>query len=279
VGSPSRVGRDGILRLGFERRGARTALTERRFRLPLQALEPMDLDGSGAAVLSLLNPTGGILGGDVLDTEVTLGARAHACLVTPAATRVYRSAGPPAVQRFRAVLGAGACLEYVPDHVIPSPGARLTQTIEVTLARDATLLLVDAWAMGRVARGEAWSFDSLDAGIAVSDARGLLLKERVLLDRTPREGLGGTEAFPYVATFAAFAPSRDRWTDLVGGFSALGLEAAIGARLGATILRRGGALVRLLCPSAPSLVTAVTAIWTESRRQLLGLPALALRKF
>ena len=276
--SPSRVGREGILRLGFERRGARTVLTERRFRLPLQALEPVDLDGSGAATLALLNPTGGILGGDALDTEVVLGTGAHACLVTPAATRVYRSAGPPAVQRFRAVLGAGACLEYVPDHVIPSPGARLKQTIDITLAPDATLLVVDAWAVGRMARGETWSFDLLDAAIAVSDTRGLLLKERALLDRTPRDGLGGTEAFPYVATFAALAPKWDRWAELAGDFSALDLEAASGVRLGATMLGRGGVLVRILCPSAPALMTAVGALWKESRRRLLGLPPLPVRK-
>jgi urease accessory protein len=254
-------------------------LAERRFRLPLQALEPVDLDGSGAATLALLNPTGGVLGGDVLDTEIALGAGAHACLITPAATRVYRSAGPPAVQRFRASLGAGACLEYVPDHVIPSPGARLTQTIDVTLAPDATLLALDAWAVGRVARGETWSFDVLDAGIAVRDTHGLLFKERTLLDRTRRDGLGGTEGFPYVATFAAFAPWWDGWTGLVSDLSALDLELKTGARLGATALGRGGALVKLLCPSAPSLMTAAAAIWSQSRRRLLGLPALPLRKF
>jgi urease accessory protein UreH len=60
----------------LDRVGSRTVLTERRFRLPLQVLEPVDLDGSGC-------PT------------VRLGEGTHVCLTTPAATRVYRSAGPP----------------------------------------------------------------------------------------------------------------------------------------------------------------------------------------
>jgi len=49
------------LHLAFEARGGRTVLTARRFTLPLQALEPMDLDGDGVATLLLLNPTGGLL--------------------------------------------------------------------------------------------------------------------------------------------------------------------------------------------------------------------------
>src|SRR5262245_50262943 len=139
--SAARVGRDGALRLAFERRGARTVLTQRRFTLPLQALEPMELDETGAATLMLLNPTGGILGGDVLDTSVALGPGTAVCLTTPAATRVYRSACAPAVHRFAATVGEDARLEYLPDHLIPSPGARLRQTTEVTLAAGATLVL------------------------------------------------------------------------------------------------------------------------------------------
>lgn len=254
-------------------------LTERRFTLPLQALEPMDLDGSGAATLVLLNPTGGVVGGDVLDTEVVLGAGAHACLTTLGATRIYRSAGPPAVQRLHAVVGAGATLEYVPEHLIPSPGARLCQTSDVTLETGATLLLVDAWAVGRAARGERWCFDALDASLEVRDARGPLLKERCVLGRPPRDGLGESEGYSYVATFAALAPCRDGWDALAGDLVSTMGGVAGGVHWGATSLGRGGLLVRLLCPSAPSLISAVRALWAECRQRLLGLPALPMRKF
>ena len=44
-----RVGRDGLVHLRFARRGGRTVLVSRRFRLPLQVLEPMDLAGDGSA--------------------------------------------------------------------------------------------------------------------------------------------------------------------------------------------------------------------------------------
>jgi urease accessory protein UreH len=183
-------------------------LTERRFTLPLQALEPMDLDGDGVATLLLLNPTGGLLAGDRLETDIVLAPGSRVCLSTPSATRVYRSPGPVAVQRVTMDVGRGAALEWLPDHLIPSPGARLLQTTEIRLAADATLLYLDAWATGRAARGEAWGFDLLDSSLLVRDEAGPLLRERsILAGHPPRDGLGGTEGFAYAATFIALRPA------------------------------------------------------------------------
>src|SRR5262249_54350027 len=132
------VGQHGMLALGFERVGRRTMLTERRFRLPLQVLEPLDLDGSGAATVMVLNPTGGVLGGDGLEASVRLDPGSHVCLTTPAATRVYQTVGPRATQTLAVSVGADAVLECVPDHLIPSPGARLRPWSEFALAPGTT---------------------------------------------------------------------------------------------------------------------------------------------
>lgn len=277
------MGRDGLLRLAFERRGAATVLTERRFTLPLQALEPVDLDGTGVATLMLLNPTAGVLGGDRLDTVVTVGAGARLCLTTPAATRVYRSAGAPAMQRFRATVGAGAALEYLPDHLILSPGARLDQATEILLAGDATALVLDAWAVGRAARGEAWCFDALDIATVVNDAGGPLLIERVrlaapALSRGWPGGLGGAEGMSYVATLAALAPARADWDGLVADLRGALTATGCGVSHGVTALARGGLLARLLAPSAPALHGCVERLWALCRLRLLGLPPLDLRK-
>jgi len=272
--------------LVFEERGGRTVLTTRRFTLPLQALEPMDLDGDGVATLLLLNPTGGVLAGDRLETDVVLGPRSRVCLSTPSATRVYRSPGPVSVQRLTIEVGRGAALEWVPDHLIPSPGARLQQSTEIRLAADATLLYLDAWAVGRAARGEVWGFDLLDSSLLVRDEDGPLLRERfILAGRPPRDGLGGTEGFGYAASFLAMRPAGlamrpagEGWEALVGALQAAVNAAGVGGRAGVTTLGRGGVLTRLLCPSAPALQVAVHALWTECRRRLLGLPPARLRK-
>ncbi len=273
-----RVGRDGFLRLGFERRGARTTLTERRFTLPLQALDPVDLDGGGTATLMLLNPTGGIVGGDVLETSVAVGPGSRVCLTTPAATRVYRAASAPAVQRFIAAVGDGASLEYLPDHLIPSPGARLRQTTEVALGQGATLVLADSWAVGRLARGEQWRFDELDLALSVRDARGLVLRERCVLGGVPLDGLGGAEGFAYVGTFVALAPHRACWDELARDLLAALDALDSGAHFGVSALGRAGLLARLLCPSAPVLEAIIRELWGACRQRLLGLAPLELRK-
>lgn len=260
-------------------------LRERRFTLPLQALEPMDLEGDGVATLLLLNPTGGLLAGDRLDTDIALGPGSRVCLSTPSATRVYRSPGPPAVQRLTIDVGSGAVLEWRPDHLIPSPGARLLQATSITLALDATLLYLDTWATGRAARGEAWGFHLLDSSLLVRDPQGALLRERSILTGSPRrDGLGGTEGFGYVATFAAIRPDGESRPNGVG-WGALAREMqedldrfATGCRAAVSTLGRGGVLARLLCPSAPALAACTDVLWARCRQRLLGLGPLRLRK-
>jgi len=239
----------------------------------------MDLDDSGVATVMLLNPTGGLLGGDVLRTSVAIGPGSHVCLTTPAASRVYRSLGAPAVHEFTACLEGDASLEYMPDHLIPSPGARLYQRTEVTLDAESTFIGLDAWAVGRIARGERWRFHELDMSFVVRDARGLLLGERARLTGVrPLEGLGGTEGSAYVAAFVATAPSRADWADLADEWLAATEGQHLHARCGVTLLARGGLLARILCDTAPTLHQTAHMLWSLTRLRLLGLTAINLRK-
>src|SRR3984957_3958168 len=131
--NPDRVGRDGFLRLRFARRGRQTILAQSRFSLPLQALTPLTLV-DGASYLMLLNPTGGVLGGDHLFTEIVQEAETHVCLTTPSATRIYRTAEKPAILETVIHLGEGATLEYFPDHVIPHVGSALLQSLRIDMS-------------------------------------------------------------------------------------------------------------------------------------------------
>jgi urease accessory protein len=239
----------------------------------------MDLDGTGAATLFLLNPTGGVLGGDHLETRIELAAGSRVCLSTPSATRVYRSAGAPAIQRVTARVGEGARLEYMPDHLIPSPGARLIQSIELYLAPGASAVLCDAWSVGRMARGEAWLFHLLDSGIVATDTEGLLFKERLVLHGARGwGGLGGTEGLAYVAAVLCLAPSHPRLEGLADALAAGIARPGSDAMAGVTPLARGGVLVRVLAPSVPAMQEVIQAAWATCRAWLWGLPHLRLRK-
>ena len=239
-------------------------------------LAPLALEDH-AAIVSVLNPTGGLVGGDRLTIDVTVGPTAHACLTTPSATKVYRSEGEPARQDVTLRLEAGAACEWVPDHTIPFAGSALRQRITVDVGDGARLILVDAFAAGRVGRGERWAFRLLDSAIVLRDAQGWLLRDRFVLGGSGSlnpEGLGATEGHPYFASLVVVA-------DDVEGFRREATRAfPVGGDVvaAAGVLPRRGAIVRCLAPSAPAMLATLGALWAAARRHVLGLPPLALRK-
>jgi urease accessory protein len=274
-GSPARVGRDGTLSLRFERRGAATVLAGCRFTLPLQVLTPLALDGS-SAVVSMLNPTGSVLGGDHLCIDARVEAGAHALLTTPSATRVHRTDGAAAVQDVRLSVAAGAVLEWVPDHTIPHPGSAFRQHLRAHVAADATLVVVDAFAAGRVARGELFRFSLLESALSITDDDGWLLHDRfVLRGDAGWAGLGYCEGAPYLATVVVVTPAP---AASVARAAAGALASVPGSRGGVGLLRRRGILVRCLAETAPALGDAVHAMWTAVRTAL-GMGAVDLRKY
>ena len=275
-GSPARVGRDGSLSLRFERRGAATVLAGCRFTLPLQVMTPLALPDSGL-VVSLLNPTGCVLGGDHLSIEACAGAGTHVLLTTPSATKVHRADGAPAVQDVRLDLAAGAILEWMPDHTIPHTGAAFRQRLRAHVAPDATLILADALAVGRVARGERFRFRLLESALSVTDDDGWLLHDRFVLGGDAVwGGLGFCEGAPYVATvvIVSSVPAAT-----LADAAAQALSMASGARAGVGRLPRRGILVRCLAETAPALADALRGVWGAVRDVAIGAPAVNLRKY
>ena len=270
-----RVGRDGALALRFERRGAATVVSGCRYPLPLQVLAPVAL-GDPAAVVSILNPTGGLVGGDRLRIEVDAGDGTHVVLTTPSASRVYRTDGAPTVQTVSLRLGPGAILEWVPDHTIPFPGSAYRQTIDVELGEGAALVLVDAFAAGRIARGEAWRFRRLESAVSVRDCRGLVFHDRFALDAgVAAAGLGLAEGHDYFASLVVVA---DHGLDAFAAAAGRLVAGVAGATTGVGLLPRRGAVVRCLAASAPALTQTLDGLWAAARREVLGRPPLALRK-
>ncbi len=270
----SRVGRDGALGLRFERRADRTVVAACRYTLPLQVLAPLALEGP-AAVVSMLNPTGGLFGGDRLAIEAEAGAGAHALLTTPSASRVYRAPAEATVQTVALRLARGAVVEWVPDHTIPFAGSAFRQAIDCRVDDGATLVLLDAFAAGRVARDELWRFRLLESALTVRDDHGLVFHDRFVLGAGEGAGLGGTEGHPYFATLLAVA---DRGLDAFARAAGEALAGAAGATGGVGALARRGVVVRCLAASAPALTGVCDALWAAARRELLGLPPLSLRK-
>lgn len=228
----------------------------------------------------LLNPTGGLVGGDFLVTQIIQEANTHVCLTTPSATRVYRTLANPAVQETLIQVRDGALLEYVPDHVIPYRDSQFRQLLRVEMGRGSRGILWDALASGRVACGERWSFDEVDSRVEIS-----LCEHPVFLNRTKirpasldLERLGFTDGFNYLATLVLVADDLDGWKETAAALDAE-LRNMPKVHGGASTLASAGCAVKLLARSAPDLISAQAALWSRARQILLGSPAIVLRKY
>ncbi len=278
-----RVGRDGFLRLQFARSGRNTILAQSRFSLPLQALTPMTLE-SGASYLMLLNPTGGVLGGDHLFTEIAQEAGTHVCLTTPSATRIYRTSGEAATLETTIRLEEDAVLEYFPDHVIPHAGAALRQSLRVEMGPASRAIIVDSLASGRVAHGERWRFAEIDSRMEVfSHGRPIYInRARIVPATRPLDQMGVMEEFDYMSSVGIFADEFTSWERV-----AAGLNHALNERLSgapntcgaASLLSRGGCVVRFLARSASDMTRMNKHLWDAAREMLLELSPFDHRKY
>ena len=277
--NPERVGRDGFLRLRFARNGASTILAQSRFSLPLQALTPLTL-ADGASYLMLLNPTGGVLGGDHLITEIVQEAGTHICLTTPSATRIYQTAEKPAILETVIQLGEGATLEYFPDHVIPHAGSALRQSLRIEMARGSRAILLDSMASGRVAHGERWNFTELDSRteIYASGRPGYIHRTKIIPATNRPDRLGWMEEFDYLSCLVMFADGFARWPQVAAAINEE-MNSLPNVRGAASLVSQGGCVARFLARSASDMTFANKKLWGAARAHVAGLPPFDHRKY
>ncbi len=262
----------GRLRVAVKRRGEASVLADLRQDGCLKARFPRS-DGWFEAVT--LNSSGGVAGGDALETELAVGSGARASFASQAAERFYRARAVDAPARLRTHIAVadGASAEWLPQEAILFDGAALDRRLEVDLAPDAWFLGVESLVFGRTAMGERITALRLADTIRVRRAGRLILHDAVRLTgdiasilARPAVARGGAG----VATLIHVAPDagsqRDRlravWADAAAETGASAWDgmlvgrvvAADGAALraavvaGLTALRAGRALPRVwLC--------------------------------
>jgi urease accessory protein len=159
-----------------------------------------------------LNTAGGITGGDRLDytLEVTSGA---AVGTTQTAERLYRSHGPPGQVTTKLSLGPGAKLAWLPQELILFEGGALDRRLDVEMAEDAELVMLETLVLGRAAMGERLST------LHLSDRREVRRGGRVVMLEALRigpqdlasdspAGLNGALAVASLSCIAADAEDR-----------------------------------------------------------------------
>lgn len=175
----------------------RSVVTRARSVAPLRLLSSAGTGDAAWVYQSSLG--GGFVGRDDLALRVDVSPAASLFLSSQASTKVYR--GARSHFSVDAAVHAGATLVSWPDPVVCFAGAGFTQAQRFALAPDATLLAVDAWTAGRLARGERYAFDRLDTTLSLSIAGATVLTDATLL--SPAHGdlaarMGPVNAFATV---------------------------------------------------------------------------------
>lgn len=219
----------------------------------------------------IVNTGGGVAGGD--DVAIALSADPGASLVctTTAAEKIYRSDGARARIDVTLDLGAGASLAWLPQETILFDGAALTRRLDVTLAADARLTMLEGLAFGRRAMGERCAGgDFHDRWRVRRDGR-LVFAEEMRFDGAidsllDRLALGGGARA--AATLLHVAPdAEDRLDGLRAALDQPDCEAAASAWDGLLAARFVSplpqALRRAVMAAARALGVAMPRLWSN----------------
>ncbi|MHA3773590.1 urease accessory protein UreD [Verrucomicrobiota bacterium sgz303538] len=159
-------------------------------------------------MVNVVNPTAGLLAGDVVRCDIQVESGARLLLTTPSANRAHcmRNGYARVEQRFR--VAAGGWLENWPELFIPQAGTRYRQDTTIQVEPGATLMFWELLAPGRVAFGEAFAFTELEWTTLISFGEALTARERYRLaaDEPSVEALRTQFPAAYYGSGFIFAP-------------------------------------------------------------------------
>lgn len=256
---------------------------------PLQVVRSFRL-ADGGALVHLHNVSGGVLGGDQLQTTIDVATGAQAQLTTTGATRIYRQrAGYGAAeQELIAHVGPGALLEYLPDPVIPYATSAYRQRTRFVLADDAGLFAWEIMAPGRMARGESFAYDQLawETTVEVLTGDGVtpIALERARLEpaRRPLTAAARMGRFGYLATMyiCRVGVAATCWQTLEQALYDVTTAHAAPQESwwGVSTLVAHGVVVRGLATTGRPLLAALPEFWRVAKRILYDEAAIPPRK-
>jgi urease accessory protein len=278
VAVPEAAGWGASLALGFtaDASGA-TALTRRAHRGPFLVQRPFFPEGREVCHVDLLHPPGGLVGGDELRLQLTVGAGARALVTTPAAGKAYRTRGPIARQSQALSVEDGASLEWLPQETIVYDGADVELSTEVDLAGGARFFGAETLCFGLPARAAPFARGSCRQTLALRRDGVPLLIERARFDgggeiQTAPWGLGGATVLTTIV--ASPPPAADVVQRLQSATHAL----PPGDRAGVTVPGEAEVLVvRHLGRDAERARTYVQDTWRALRAPMFDRAAVAPR--
>jgi urease accessory protein len=151
------------------------------------------------------------------------------------------------------------------------------------LDADATLVLWDAVASGRIAHGERWWFSSIDNEIQITmPSHGVVKEHYKVVPPASAAGIGLVHEWDYVGSFIVVgnAVPPPVWASLENVLGDILDKYRDRHMLGGVSQPAApGLAVKLVAKSAPVMTTVLTEMWAAVREALWGLPPALLRKY
>ncbi|XWS62338.1 hypothetical protein CRYUN_Cryun06bG0002600 [Craigia yunnanensis] len=140
----------------------KSTVTRSFSKYPLKFIIPRKVGPSKTDAVWIYSLTygGGIVSGDSISVEFTIGDGCTAVLTTQTATKVYKSLGSKCSEQvLEARIGSGALFAVIPDPVTCFSTARYSQKQVFRVVADSSLVIVDWFTSGRHESGEKWDFE------------------------------------------------------------------------------------------------------------------------
>lgn len=240
---------------------------------PLRILQSLYPEGDAICHNVLVHPPSGLVGGDTLDMQVSVGPGAHGLVTTPGATRFYRSEAGLATQQVKAHVAAGGRLEWLPLEAIAYNGCDALNRAEFDLAPGAEMMAWDITALGLPAADLPFEQGQFRQHIEVAGAwleRGTLNAEDTRLMNSPL-GMAGQRCMASLvfASGSALAPER---TDRALALARECIEAStLRLSAGATSPHPQIMVLRVLSPVTEPTVQLLREVWAAWRQEMWGL--------
>ena len=254
------------LELDYTRQAGKTACRHHH-NGPLRILRSLYPEGDGICHNVIVHPPGGLVGGDTLDLKFTAGAGAHGLVTTPGATRFYRSAGEPALQRTHLILEADARMEWLPLETICYSGCLAENRLTMTLAPGAELIGWDITALGLPAARQPFERGSFCQHIEVPGVwleRARVAADDLLLLNSPL-GLAGHRCMASLFFVAGSKLERNRRQEALDVARQVIEDHPLCATAGATSPDGQIVVVRVLAPLVEPVMGLLKQVWQAWR--------------
>jgi urease accessory protein len=242
---------------------------------PLRILQSLYPEGDQICHNVLVHPPGGLVGGDILDIQITVAEGAHGLISTPSATRFYKSGGQAALQQVLATLAPGARLEWLPLEAIAYNDCEATNRAVFNLAPSAELITWDVTALGLPSSNMAFTQGHFQQHIEISGVwleRGNIRGDDTRWLNSPL-GLAGDKCIASLVFAAGSTIEAHRATQALEAARDVIEAHPLRLQAGITCAHPQVIVLRVMSPLVEPTMDLLKKVWAVWRHTLWNLPS------